>query len=414
MPFTWPNRIVATPEDLGPAVSEQLTAGPVLLTPPWTRRKDHGHRLSRYEHEIVILDCAPDGPDTLLAALTPASMWTSPSSRPVREELALRWKPAILIYAAGGLPGVHSSLQLAVAFLRPLEAPNPQLRIFRVPPRVDAAAIAGDFRRLLRQGGGSTQFGYVLRNLPQPGDSLSFERHDPHLAARRAELAVIGSSTTIGELFEFAPYGIDHMQARKLWKEAPSQGASRVITGRDLQRDGVIAAPDEDVTIWVSVPEDRQLKVGDILLQRIFAPGDQHGLRAVEVTENDLPTVANDFVITLRPRRLLGAPERILILGFLRSPLARQLAVAAGGQMDLSLDALREVHVPQPDEALSTALEDLARSATLFAGWHAEAQALLDSVFADDSAAATRARIVGTGRKIRMRSEAAALLDDAG
>jgi hypothetical protein len=188
-----------------------------------------------------------------------------------------------------------------------------------------------------------------------------------------------------------------------------------VIAARDLQRDGVIAAPDEDVTRWAFVPEDRQLKAGDILLQRIFVPSDRHGLRAVEVTEEDLPAVANDLVITLRPKRPLSTAEHILILGFLRSPLARQFAVAAGSELaSLSRDVLREVHLPQPDEALSAALEDLARSATLFAGWQAEAQALLNSVFADDSAAGTRARIVGTGRKIRMRSEAAALLDDAG
>jgi hypothetical protein len=233
------------------------------------------------------------------------------------------------------------------------------------------------------------------------------------LAARKAELAVMGSSTTIGELFDFAPYGIRTVQDRKLLQETPFQGASRVITGRDLQRDGVIAAPDEDTTRWVSVPEERQLKVGDILLQRMVPPSDRFGLRVVEVAEADLPAIANDMMITLRPRRPLSASERILILGFLRSPLARQFAVAAGGQANLSREVLKDVHIPQPDEAFGAALEDLARSSALFAGWHSEAQALLDSVFADDSAAGTRARIVGTGRKIRMRSEAAALLDDA-
>ena len=414
VPFSWPNRMVAASEDVGSAVSEQLAAGPVVLATPWTRRQDRGHPLSQYEHEIAILNCAPDGPDSLLAVLTPAGMWTSPSSRAVREELGNRWKPVLLIYVAGALPGVHPSMLLAAAFLRAREAQDCLLRIFRVPPRLDDGAIARDFRRLLRQGGGSTQFGYVLRELPQPGDNLSFERHDPGLAARRAELAVMGSSTTIAELFEFAPYGIHSAQARKLLQETPPQGASRVITGRDLQRDGVIAAPDEDATRWVSVSEGLQLRAGDILLQRVFVPNDRYGLRAVEVTEEDLPAVANDTVITLRPRRPLSAPERILILGFLRSPLARQLAVAAGGEVHLSRDVLKEVHVPQPDEALSTALDDLARSAALFAGWRAEAHALLESVFADDSAAGTRARIVGTGRKVRMRSEAAALLDDAG
>lgn len=413
MPFSWSNRIVASPDDIGPAASDQLAAGPVLLVPPWTRRQERRHPLSREEHEIAVLNCALGGPDSLLAVLTPAAMWTSSSSQQVREELAKRWKPVLLIYAAGVLPGVHSSFLLAVTFLRPRKAEDSLLRVFRVLPRQDDAEVTGDFRRLLRQGGGSTQFGYVLRDLPQLGDSLSFERHDPALAARRSELAVMGSSTTIGELFDFAPYGIHTAQDRELLQETPTQDASRVITGRDLQRDGVIAAPDEDTTRWASVPEERQLKVGDILLQRVFSPTDRFGLRTVEVTEADLPAIANDMVITLRPRRLLSPSERILILGFLRSPLARQFAVAAGSQVHLSRDALKQVHIPQPDEALSTALEDLARAATLFAGWHAEAQALLDSVFADDSAAGTRTRIVGTGRKIRMRSEAATLLDDA-
>jgi hypothetical protein len=415
MPFTWPSRKVPTLDDVGTAVSEQLVKGPVLLVPPWTRRQDHGHPLSRDEHEIAVLNCVPDGPDDVLAVLAPAGMWVSRSSGPVREELARHWRPALVLYITGALPDVHRSFVLAAALLRPRETRDSPLRIFRVPLNEDDAVIAEDFQCLLRQGGGRTQFGYVLRDLPQPGDNLSFERHDPALAARRAELAIMGRSITIGELFEFAPYGVHSTSDRRLLQETPPLGASRVITGRDLQRDGVISAPDEGATRWAFVPEDRQLKVGDILLQRMFVPSDRHGLRAVEVTEEDLPAVANDLVITLRPKRPLSAPERILILGFLRSPLARQFAAAAAGsQANLSRDALREVHLPQPDEALSAALEDLARSATLFAGWHAEAQALLDSVFADDSAAGTRARIVGTGRKIRMRSEAAALLDDAG
>ena len=119
MPFSWPNRIVASPDDIGPAVSDQLAAGPVLLVPPWNRRQERRHPLSRDEHEIAVLNCVPDGPDSLLAVLTPTGMWSSPSSQQVREELAKRWKPVLLIYAAGVLPGVHSSFLLAVMFLRP-------------------------------------------------------------------------------------------------------------------------------------------------------------------------------------------------------------------------------------------------------------------------------------------------------
>jgi hypothetical protein len=414
MPFTWPSRVVPTPGDVGTAVSEQLAGGPVLLAPPWTRRQDHGHPLSRDEHEIAILNCAPSSPDDVLAVLAPAGMWVSRSSGPVRDEIARHWRPTLILYITGVLPEVHRSFVLAAALLRPREAQDSVLRIFRVPPNEDDSVITGDFRRLLRQGGGRSQFGYVLRDTPPPNETLAYERHDPALATRRAELAVMGNSTTIGELFEVTHPGIHSVRDRMRLNETPAQGV-RVVTGRDIQRDGLLAAPDEDVTRWALVPESRQLKAGDVLLQRMFVPNDRYGLRAVEVAEADLPAVADDLVVTLRPKRPLSEPERILILGFLRSPLARQLAaVAADGRANLTQETLQEVHIPQPDEALSAALEDLARAATRFAGWHAEATALLESVFADDSAVGTRARIVGDGRKIRMRSEAATLLDDAG
>ena len=121
------------------------------------------------------------------------------------------------------------------------------------------------------------------------------------------------------------------------------------------------------------------------------------------------------MVITLRPKKPLTNPERVLILGFLRSRLASDLTEAAvDGGIHLTWTGLRELHIPQPDEAVITALDDLARAASLFEKWRSEAQTLLDSAFTDESAAGTRARIVGDGRNIRLRSDAAALLDDAG
>ena len=137
MPFSWPNRIVTSSDDIELAVSDQLAAGPVLLVPPWNRRQERRHPLSRDEHEIAVLNCVPDGPDSLLAVLTPTGMWSSLSSQQVREELAKRWKPVLLIYAAGVLPGVHSSFLLAVVFLRPREAEDSPV------PRLPSASAPG-------------------------------------------------------------------------------------------------------------------------------------------------------------------------------------------------------------------------------------------------------------------------------
>ena len=414
MPFSWPKRVVGAPAELGSAVSEQLAVGPVLLVPPWGRRADWRDQLSRNEHEVAILNCAPEGPDSLLAVLSPTSTWISQQAQPVREELAKRWRPALVIYAAGVLREIHPSFLLAAVFLRPPEAQESLLRIFRVPARPDDSAVTEDFRRLLKRRGGRGQFGYVLRDLPSPGDSLAFDRHDPAVAAKRAELSVLGTAVTVDEVFDLVRPGIHLSDNRDLLRDDAVPGASRIVRGRDLRRDGTLAPADESVE-WALIPPAQQLKAGDILLPLIYVASDQGGLRAVEMTGSDLPAAASNMVVTLRPKEPLTAPERILILGFLRSRLARDLSAAsADGGMQLTWAALRELHIPQPDEALFTALEDLIRAATLFEGWRSEAQALLDSVFTDDSAAGTRTRIVGSGRKIRLRSDAAALLDDAG
>jgi len=414
IPFSWPERVIHASAELGSAVSEQLAAGPVLFVPPWGRRADSRDQLSRNEHEAAILDCVPADPDSLLAVLLPASTWISRQAQPVREKLAKRWRPVLLIYAAGVLPGIHPSFLLAAAFLRPKAAQESLLRLFRVPARPDPSAVTEDFRRLLKRSGGRGQFGYVLRERPSPGDSLAFDRHDPAVAAKKAELSVLGTAVTVDEMFDLVWPGIHRSDNRDLRCDDAVPGASRIVSGRDLRRDGTLAPADESVE-WALIPPDQQLKAGDILLPRIFGASDQGGLRAVEMTDADLPAAGSDVVVTLRPKEPLTAPERILILGFLRSRLARDLTAAStDGSMQLTWAALRELHIPQPDEALITALEDLVRAATLFEGWRSEAQALLESVFADDSAAGTRARIVSSGRNIRLRSDAAALLDDAG
>ena len=414
VPFPWPKHEVGALAELGSAVAEALATGPVLVVPPWDQCADQGDQLSRYEHEIFLMNCAPNGRDSVLAVLTPGSTWTSRQAQPVREELARRWRPILLLYAAGVLPGIHPSFTLAAAFLRPAEAEESLLRIFQMPTRPDGPAVTEDFRRLLKRSGGRGKYGYVLRDMPIPGDSLAFDRHDPAVITKRAELAVLGSTVTVDQVFDIIRPGLHPVDDRDLLSDDAAPGASRIVMGRDLRRDGTLAPADESVQ-WALVPADRQLKPGDILLPRVFRATDSGGLRAVEVTDSDLRAAASDTVLTLRAKEPMTAPQRIITLGFLRSRHARDLAAAAAdGGLHLTTSILKELQLPRPDEALSTALEDLAQAATLFEGWRTEAQAVLESAFTDDSPSVIRARIVNAGRSTRLRSDAAAQLDDAG
>jgi hypothetical protein len=163
------------------------------------------------------------------------------------------------------------------------------------------------------------------------------------------------------------------------------------------------------------VPHDQQLRVGDILLRKIVPPTDlRPGLAAAEVLDADLPAAANSNVAVLRPRPALDPPQRILIVQYLRSPLAREL-IAVDGGVTIALDTFRRLPLPQPDEALSTALTDLAEALRGFESWRAEAEAVLQTAFPDNEGfKAARARLVKHGRISRLRLEAASNLDDHG
>lgn len=413
-PFRWKYQEVGSSAELPGAATQLLTQGPALLVPPWGKRPEGCDRRTRNEHEAALLDCIPAGPDSLLAALVPASTLTSHGSRHVREALATRWQPVLVLYARGVLPGIHFSTVVATMFLRARQDKVPPLRLFQMPARSDEAAVDADFRRLLAKNGGRGRFGYVLRDAPPAGDSLAFERHDPKVLARRADLSGFGAAVTVDEVFDL-PGPSFHLVADKDRECGNGEpGAARVVTGRDLKRDGTIAPPDEE-TRWAAIPLDLQLQVGDILLREIFQATDHGGLVTAEVTEEYLPAVASNSVVVLRAKTLLEAPQRSLILQFLRSPLARTLAAAAvGGGSRLNRTALKELHLPQPDEALSAALNDLTEAVERFEVWRSEAEELLQSVFLDDSAKAARARIVRSGLTLRLRKEAASLLDDDG
>ncbi|MEV4315167.1 hypothetical protein [Actinocrispum sp. NPDC049592] len=133
------------------------------------------------------------------------------------------------------------------------------------------------------------------------------------------------------------------------------------------------------------------------------------------MTSADLPAVAAYNVAVLRPRPFMDPPQRLLILQYLRSPLASELLAATESGVRITLQGLRELSLPQPDEALSAALADLADAARSFEAWRAEAEAVLQSAFPDNEGfEAARARLVDRGRTSRLRLEAASNLNDHG
>lgn len=404
----WRFRELASSADLSTAVAELLIDQPVLAFPPW---EDLAPRQIRIASASGLYTIKPPNADALLIMVVPASIMLANSYRRLREQLFSAWRPLALAYRRNLFADVHHSFMSATLFLSARSEP---LRLFHALGEVSNDDLDADFQQLMNKHSGRTKFGYVLQDPPVPGDSLGFDRYNPELLARKADLQGYGFTVCVSELFDLRQGRLHLVADRGLICNAEQQDSVRVIEGRHLRREGWLAPPD-DQSKWATVSDDRQVQAGDILLRSVYNPNDRRGLVAVEISEQDLPAIAAHTVIVLRARAAVSEIQRRFVLQYLRLPLAQLLVNAEGdSELRLSIQTLGELQLPQPDTELRTAIEDLIDVATQFNDWQEEAEDLLDSVVLDDTAQAARARIVSLGRLLRQREEAASALDDHG
>ncbi|GAA2425599.1 hypothetical protein GCM10010433_26970 [Streptomyces pulveraceus] len=113
----------------------------------------------------------------------------------------------------------------------------------------------------------------------------------------------------------------------------------------------------------------------------------------------------------LRPIKPLSRPQARLITMFLRTPLALALA---GPRPTTTMKALAALPVPLPDEALTRTLDELTAAKHQLKRWEQEADSVNESAFREKTAAQARVPSIDSGRALRLRVEAASLLDDVG
>ncbi|MFC8381726.1 hypothetical protein [Nocardia sp. NPDC057272] len=288
--------------------------------------------------------------------------------------------------------------------------------MFRVPADVDATDVRSDFARLFKQGGGRSEFGYVLRARPDADIGLNFDTHDPAIEQQRASLSGFGGVVRLGDLYEFPP-AIHSPQWMEMACASDSVGAVRMLRGRDVSRDGFLATPSEH-TRWARVPEQFHLAVGDVLVRNFHHLNDSGGLVLATVRPEDLPAAVADHLPVMRPRDQQATRDRDFALRFLRTPVALTLLNATlssvGELVRVRAAALAEMVVPRPDQDLADALDGLDAAKERLQRWQAQADEILTSVFRGDTPSGARRRVIESGRTLRLRVEAASLLDDLG
>jgi hypothetical protein len=416
LPSSWRAAQEALWQELSVSATRLLPQGPLLLVPPWQRRIGTAERAKRnasyFAYDDVLGACRPVNADSFLAVLTPAELWTSESPRAaqLRTTLAEYWDTLAVLYGTGVIPQIHQSVIVAAAFLKARQESRPPMKIFRVPHTDEGASVEKDFEVLLQRGGGSTRYGYVVRNLPPAEESLDFDRHHPDVMSQRADLVGFGSITTLGELYEAVPR--INMAADSQWISTEEQpGAVRLLGGRDVLRGGSIALP-TDESYWVKAPPGCLLQSGDLIVREIHGRNDPLGLIVAEVTEQDLPAAPAHTTIALRARASTSPQQIRLVAQFLRTPLADRLV--GRSSVHITMKRMLKLPVPQPDDVLTAALDDLDAARHRLETWRNDAETLLESAFTSKTAMQARDRIVAQGRGLRLRVEAATLLDDLG
>lgn len=405
LPAEWP-REPADPSAFASAVSHGLTETSIVAFPPWGTPKG-----SREPREVsAVQEVFPGPAGRLLVLVLPFGTLVSQAAKPLRVRLGNAWRIRAVVSGSGGLKGVAPQFQHSLVLLETLDAEAGVLRMFDATNAraSEASNVIGDLQRLMRMSGGSTEFGYVLREMPPSGAPLISRLYDPRLVQRRRELADFGRVAHLDHLFEVLgdPRLPDLRRADAV--EADTVGSARVITGRDILRSNEIA-PADDNSRWV-LDRYPALIEGDIVVRAIHAANAvQPGLVWARVTAEDLPLAAGPHVLILRPRPHADPDDIEFVLRFISSGTALELAEdfrLPPAVSHISADALSALRIPVPDAALKDALASIEQARRRAAAWSGEADDILDKLFDYDSATEARLRVLERSRLVRLRMKA--------
>jgi hypothetical protein len=391
----------AAADEFVAAVGYKLDEGPVLAIPSWDNPGSFGG-----QDLVERVQLAAAGHS--LGFLVPIGALASAGrGDKIREALLSHSRSLLVIEAYGVLEGVHPQFLVSLVVLHAERTGDGTLaRFVRVPARdPDYSVVLDDTARLLRMHGGSRPSGFVHRGEIDPYSPLTYQHYDPVLRARKGELRTWGEGTTVGELFEvLVPARVPLPGVAR-----PDFGGGRFVTGRSIGQAGRLEITQSDEPPnTLPLP----LAAGDLVMRGIFSSTDAGGLHVAEIGEADLPAAALAHVLVLRPKREFSEAERLLLLRYLQSALAKELIVALGAKLDITRGVLDRLYLPVAEEQLLEAVGSIAEAGRMLREWGDEAIRALDSIFALESPTSARAALIERGRESRLRVDAARGVDD--
>ena len=394
-----------------------------VVIPPWESRQTMSDDLKkRYPRldfpQIVWQRAAAVMPsDGQLSICVPTNLLSSESGRGFRTSLFDQHPPLLVATLADACPQINNRLHMAFRFglvTVKTNAVQPEsLRFFKATAVNDADqlnSIKCDFDRICRVQGGSTEFGYVVRDGLPPGSPLIHDLYSPSFLKEQKSLEVIGEMKRIDELFDFVPSLHTTHAARQLF-ESNAEGRSVVIDGRNIRQDGTIDV--DQIGRWAADVGDRALHAGDLCFRGIghFGKGE---VVFAQVLACQLPAVASQSVVVLRRSKSVDSSDMDVLVAMLRSQrFAESIAARSDGGLHLLRGWFGEMQIPVPEAGLKLAVSNLNDAIGHFEHWKQQAIRSRSVLFNFSSPVEMRNEILASGRLSRLRSAAAIAIDDA-
>lgn len=381
-------------------------------------------------HEIALQVALENAPaQCLVGAMLPQGFFVNMSSQSLREQInAAATLRFIIDYEFSfNFIIVEAAIKISLLVMQAGTSDDKLARFFRCPeiprqPEVDSQqivdearqrAVIKDLKRLTKQGGGATEFGYILREGIPANTPWLFERHHPRYRQHVAELGQFGGVRPLGELVDIRLGFHTSEQVNMLLPGQETDKGIPVIEGRDIGADNVLRTTESRYRALPEKARPYQLQAGDICLRAII--GADQKLKAACIQAEMLPLVANNTVLILRPKPEINVDGDFLTT-YLQSDHIVHALHAQGIAHRLYAHTLADIPVPVHDEEVRTVLHDLRSAAQSLGEWQGEAEAALRSLFdfglAKDAARDARTQLLETGRRVRQRERAARQIDD--
>lgn len=308
--------------------------------------------------------------------------------------------------------GIHASLSLCgVAFVLG-RGGEPIVRLFKYPNSADASLneIAADFRRLKRQGGGTTNYGYVLRNGLPPGDNWRVDANHPRWDRYLDALRTTGDVSELATLGTLSSYNGFPGQIGPAITDWP------VLGGRQILPDGTFDLEVADVQdgtpakYWQGgqPPDAMQLLPGDVCIPRIFEPTPNRlGRRAAVFPQGAGTWYLGPNLMRFRFNANIKELVRAFVVAYLRSPQAAGWLAARSSSIWIGRYQLSQLPVPLPDESTQAALDRLVRAKGTFELWARRLSDLQNDLFSFASPQESRLKLLEEGARAEQRLAAA-------